>query len=409
MYQSPILPYSQLEHPTSVDTPLQNLLFWEQEERARNLRESGWSDLHRRYQHRGFGAGPNNQIAQATFGHDRAAWDLAIASEHPAAVDYGPYVFNERFSHKNHPGGRRLTIAQFVDLYSAVAYANTLGLVMNSHVSITWGLLGIKDHTDAANTLTDRVLKPLRAWYKYRTGQDELAWLYVHENGRIHGFHTHLIIAIPNELRLAFQRWLKNCLSALCRHGAMPKAAYHINAYPSDPIGRQWRNFQYLTKGVGGKEELPARVGRHSHVPVGRLINAPLENPGEVLCRKKCGVANLIGVQSRQRAGFRSLLEQGVTDVRCMYAGMEYLGHLRQSMLPMGDPYVGGLLEVEERVLAILEEEEANRKSYEKQRRQSRKKRRLALEEEAIMQAKVEAFAREEKARREEISRMIKI
>ena len=392
-----------------VSSKPETLYGWEQEERARNLRESGWAGLPPKYEHRCSGTGPNSQIAKAIYGADKAAWEWAIASEHPAAVDYGRYVFNERFSHKNRPGGRRLTRAQFVDLYSAVAYANTMGLVMNSHVSITWGLLGIKDHTDAANTLTDRVLKPLRAWYKYRTGQNELAWLYVHENGRIHGFHTHLIIAIPNQLRVAFQRWLKNCLSALCRHGAMPKAAYHINAYPSDPIGRQWRNFQYLTKGVGGKEELPARVGRHSHVPVGRLINAPLENPGEVLCRKKCGVANLIGVTERERAGFHSLLEQGVTDVRRMYAGMEYLGHLRQSMLPMGDPYVRGLIEVEERVLAIIEEEEANRKAYEKQRRQSRKKRRLALEEESIMRAKVEAFAREEKARREEISRLIKI
>jgi hypothetical protein len=392
-----------------VSSKLETLYDWEQEERARNLRESGWAGLPPRYEHKCVGTGPNNQIAQATFGHDKAARELAIASEHPAAVDYGQYVFNERFSHKNRPGGRRLTQAQFVDLYSAVAYANTLGLVMNSHVSITWGLLGIKDHTDAANTLTDRVLKPLRAWYKYRTGRDELAGLYVHENGRIHGFHTHLIIAIPNKLRLAFKYWLNNCLSALCRHGAMSKETSHINAYSSDRIGRQWRHFQYLTKGIDDKEELPARVGWHSHIPVSRLIKEGLENPGEVLCRKKCGVANLIGIKARQTAGFRSLLEQGVTDVRRIYSGMEYLGYLRQSVLPMGDPYVRGLLEVEERVLAINEEEEANRKSHEKQRRQSRKKRRLALKEESIMQAKVEAFAREEKARREEISRLIKI
>ena len=392
-----------------VSSKPQTLYVWVQEEKARILRESGWAGLPPKYEHKCVGTGPNSQIVQATYGADKSVWDRSIATEQPAPVDYGPHAFNERFSHKNRPGGRRLTRAQFVDLYSAVAYANTLGLVMNSHVSITWGLLGIKDHTDAANTLTDRVLKPLRAWYKYRTGRDELAWLYVHENGRLHGFHTHLMLAIPTWLRDDFENWLDDRLSALCRHGAKPANTSKIVAPPSDPIGRQWIYFQYLTKGIDDNESLPARVGRHSHIPVHRLIRAPLENPGEVLCKKKCGVANLIGVKARQRAGFRSLLEQGVTDVRRLYAGMEYLGHLRQSILPMADPYVRGLLEVEERALAIIEEEKANRKAYEKQRRQSRKDRRIALEQETIMRAKVEAFAREEKTRREEISRLIKI
>ena len=409
MYQSYILPYSHVDHPRSADTPLQNLLSWEQEERARNLRESGWVDLHRRNEHRCYGTGPNSQINQAIWGADKAARERAMAEEYPAPVDYGPYVFKERFSFKDRRGGRRLTAAQFVDLYSAVAYANTLGLVMNSHISITWGLLGIKDHTDAANTLTDRVLKPLRAWYKYRTGRDELAWLYVHENGCIHGFHTHLMLAIPRELRDDFENWLDERLSALCRHGTKPASTSKIVASPSYPIYRQWRYFQYLTKGINCNEELPARVGWHSHIPVSRLINEPMESPGEVLCRKNCGVANLIGVKARQRAGFRSLLEQGVTDVRRLYTGMEYLGHLRQSILPMGDPYVRGLLDAEERVLAIIEEEDANRKTYEKQRRQSRKNRRIALEEATIMRAKVEAFAKEEKARHEEIIRLLKL
>ena len=250
-----------------VSSRPESLYDWIQEDRARTTRESGWAGPYRKYEHKYFGTGPNCQLAQATFGVDEAVWDRAIASEHPPTPDYGFYAFNERFSHKNRPGGLRLTTAQAKDLYGAVAYANTLGLVMNCHVSITWGLLGILDHTEAANALTHRVIKALRQWYKDHTGRDQLAWLYVHENGRIHGFHTHLMLALPNDLRLAFRDWLESRLSDVCRLDSMPEEAWHVTAPPSDPIGRQWTYFQYLIKGIDENEALPARVGWNSHIP----------------------------------------------------------------------------------------------------------------------------------------------
>lgn len=210
---------------------------WEQEERARNLRESGYSGLSPRDENTNFGTGPNGQLLQGIFGADKAAWESSLEAEHPT-VDYGPYVFRKPTRYKDSVGGRRLNATQFTNLYNAVAFANRLGRVMSVHVSITWGLLGIHDHTEAAITLTDRVLKPLRQWYAYQTGRDQFAWLYVHENGRNHGFHTHLMFAIPNDLRPAFRRWLRLRLSALCRHGSIPKEACHITAPPSDRIGR---------------------------------------------------------------------------------------------------------------------------------------------------------------------------
>jgi hypothetical protein len=174
-------------------------------------------------------------------------------------------------------------------------------------------------------------------------------------------------------------------------------------------IGRQWTYFQYLIKGMDENEALPARVGWNSHIPVSRLIKFGLENPGDVRCRKKCGVSNLIGAKARQRAGFHSLLDQGVTDVRRLYAGMEYLDHLRRSILPMGDPVVCGLLKVEESVQSIIQSEDENRKSYAKLRRQSRKKRRVDLKNEVIMQAKVDAFNKEQKDIRERLLRLFQL
>lgn len=409
MDQSYILPYSRVDHLIAAESHPQNHISWEREDRARTVRESGWVGPSRKYEHTCVGTGPNCQLAQAIFGVDKSVWDSGIASEHPASTDYGPYVFNERFSHNNRPGGLRLNAARVKDLYGAVAYANTLGLLMNCHVSITWGLLGILDHTEAANALTHRVIKTLRQWHKDHTGRDQLAWLYVHENGRIHGFHTHLMLAIPNDLRLAFRDWLVSRLSNVCRLDSMEEEAWHVTAPPSDPIGRQWTYFQYLMKGMDENQALPARVGWNSHIPVSRLIKFGLENPGDVRCRKKCGISNLIGAKARQRAGFRSLLDQGVTDVRRLYAGMEYLDHLRQSILPTGDPVVRGLLEVEERVQCIVGEEEENRKRYLKERRQSRNKRRINLKNEVIMQAKVDAFRKEQKDIRERVLRLFQL
>lgn len=384
---------------------LEEHLSWEREERARNLRESGYCGLSPRNMHSGLGTGPNSQLLQGIFGADKAAWESSLEAEHPT-VDYGPYVFRKPISYKDSIGGRRLNAYQFANLYSAVAFANTLGLVMNVHVSITWGLLGIHNHTEAAITLTDRVLKPLRQWHQ--NGRGQFAWLYVHENGRTHGFHTHLMFAIPDDLRPAFRLWLRLRLSALCRHGSTPKEACHITAPPSDRIGRQWRYFQYLTKGLDGSDELPARVGWQSHVRIGDLISQPLENPGDVRCKKKCGVSNLIGVKARQTAGFRSQLEQGVTDVRRLYSGMEYLRHMRQSGQPMDDSGCR-LLEIEEGVLVTVHEEEANRKRFEKQRRQSRKARRIALkEEEAFTRLLVEESLKE-KVRREQALQLLRV
>lgn len=293
-----------------VSSRPESLYDWMQEDRARTVRESGWVGPSRKYQHNSFGTGPNCQLAQATFGPDEAVWDRAIASEHPPTPDYGFYAFGERFSHKNRPGGVRLTAAQSKDLYGAVAYANTLGLVMNCHVSITWGLLGILDHTEAANTLTHRVIKTLREWYKNHIGRDQLVWLYVHENGRIHGFHTHLMLAIPNDLRMAFREWLKSRLSDVCRLDSMTEEAWHVTAPPSDPIGRQWIYFQYLIKGIDENETLPSRVGWHTHIPISRLIRFGVENPGNVRCRKKCGVSNLIGAKARSLSPFGLMMAE---------------------------------------------------------------------------------------------------
>jgi hypothetical protein len=67
------------------------------------------------------------------------------------------------------------------------------------------------------------------------------------------------------------------------------------------------------------------------------------------------------------------------------------------------------LLKVEESVQSIIQSEDENRKSYAKLRRQSRKKRRVDLKNEVIMQAKVDAFNKEQKDIRERLLRLFQL
>ena len=368
------------------DKRFSSISAWEKADRARTFRESGFDGFSIKKGHTCFGTDIDSQINQSTLGTNES-FTAELENRYPK-IYYGGYVYNKSLNYPDDPGGRRLTSDQFVDFYNAVVYANSLGHAMSAHVIITWGLLGIHDHTEAANTLTDRLLKHFQSWCKYKMNGAQPVWIYVHENGRTHGFHTHLMFAIPNKLRKAFRSWLSQRLTEICRHNSMSKKAFEVVAPPSDRIVRQWKYFQYLMKSINTEEELVAHVGPLSHIPIKLLINRKTKNTGDVLCKKKCGVSNVIGKKARQTAGFLSLLDQGVTDVRRLYAGMEYLRYVRQkySVLDEWNPVIVKLLKQEASVHKIVEQEILNQKENARLRKQCRKVRkelRLKEEEEA--------------------------
>ena len=315
MYSIPQYQPSAHAHQEAAASP-ESVWDWEREERARNAIESGYPDWGRkggRPAVRGASNGMYSKTIEATWGVDDAAYDASLAGEFPH--DEGSArVFRKRPAGVGNPG-QHLSGQQFVELYSAVSYANHLGIVMNVHVSITWGLLGIHGQNDAAKTLRYEFFKHLQEWCEYRMqGRQPFVWLYVHEEGRRHGFHTHLLTAIPDELRGEFREWMAKRMSSLSRSGVVPKGAYKIVAPPSDKIGRQWRYLQYLCKGIGGGEELASSVGTEPRVKAASLIRVPGGRPVDVRCRKRCGVSNNIGRQARRNGRYESLLERGVTD-----------------------------------------------------------------------------------------------
>lgn len=335
---------------------------WEREERARNFIESGYSGYGRKVSRGEVPAtatGHSGQVVAAIWGGD------AVIYEESARHEQGSYAGNPRLYRKTPSGPESsgtefLTGQQFVDLYSAVSYANHLGIVMDVHVSITWKMLGIDCQHEAAKALRYEFFKHLQEWCEYRMPKGHrFVWLYVHEVGRRHGFHTHILTAIPDELRGEFRAWVAARIAKLSRTGNVPKGAFHIAAPPSDKIGRQWRWLQYFSKGLGTAEEVIASVGEEPSVKAASLIWAQAGRAGNVQCRKRCGVSNNLGRQARQRNHYESLLERGIADVRQLYAGMEYLAYLKSRPGIASAEMFNQLLERENRVKEIQAEDAA--------------------------------------------------
>jgi len=348
---------------------------WGMEGRARHLRESGYPGGWRGVFAAAAGDGENSRISQSIFGASKAEFERIAEWEHPRREPRSNVFRKPHDPEFDEPERYRyLTASQVKELYSAVAYANSIGQVMNVHISITWGMLGIEDHTEAANVLCYEFIKHLRDWYQHKVPKDcPFVWLYVHEVGRTHGFHTHILTAIPVELRPAFRKWLRARLADAARLGVPPhKDASKVVAPPSDPIGRQWWYLQYLAKGVSAEAEVRSVVGVDPYVRVSELIKHPLKSPGDVRCQKNCGVSSTIGKERRRKAGFRSLLERGIADVRRLYAGMEYLEYLRQQEADVTDTVARRLIEVEQQVNEVAQWERDNGRLNAKARKAQR-------------------------------------
>ena len=369
---------------------------WESEERARNFIESGYSDYSRKACRAALpakGSGSSAQVVAATWGGNFAIYEDSARHEF---ADYAgnPRLYRKAQSGPEISGQEFLTGQQFIDLYSAVSYANHLGIVMDVHVSITWKMLGIECQHEAAKALRYEFFKHLQEWCKYRMPKGHrFVWLYVHEIGRRHGFHTHILTAIPDELRGEFRAWVAARMAKLSRTGIVAKGAFNIVAPPSDKIGRQWRWLQYFSKGLGTAEEVTASVGEEPSVKAASLIWAQAGRPGNIQCRKRCGVSNNLGRQTRQRSHYESLLERGIADVRQLYAGMEYLAYLKsRPKIALGDIF-NRLLEHEARVKEIQAEDAAmateHHAARHERKRESARMRRVAMRLEAEHQERL--------------------
>ena len=148
--------------------------------------------------------------------------------------------------------------------------------IMNTHITILWSTLGIKDHNRATKLLGEYLnraqrwarvglpeARPSRQRRRARTCEGFIfRYVYVHECGGAHGFHSHILAHVPKEAVPAFAAWTRSILPQLARHQGTEQTVKVVASQERDERGavdRCWCWFRYLTKQLD--EDSPLRPG----------------------------------------------------------------------------------------------------------------------------------------------------
>ena len=116
---------------------------------------------------------------------------------------------------QRHWGGARNTASRqsdsihpvkAVELVEAAQRAMAIGLPFNRHFTVHWAKAGLTDRQ--AGAATSRLLKLIRDWARKSGGEVAYAWL--RENGPGKGSHSHILLHIPDGLKLSLsRRWYR--------------------------------------------------------------------------------------------------------------------------------------------------------------------------------------------------------
>lgn len=223
-------------------------------------------------------------------------------------------------------------------IYDAISFAmRHHGIVLNAHLTITWGLLDVHDHAHAARLLT-RFNHEAGKWLAVGSLQDnrqrmtQRAWnggsphfyVYAHENGREQGFHSHELALIPPEKKDSFEQWGFSCLARLSGRTRVHPDAFCLRVYKprneADAVARLWDWFRYITKSLSPCVLVEARNGEWVQA---RAIfkSRPFIEAEQVSCSQLASGSRNIWTEARRRAGFRSRYRTGEWDQ--LYDGSE--------------------------------------------------------------------------------------
>lgn len=229
------------------------------------------------------------------------------------------------------PHNHFVTGPQAENVLSAVSYLNAAhGLALDTHIVIAHECVGIKDH-EAAARLVWLLFHRLRKWFHRR--QMEAFYIYIHENSRERGFHTHVLLH-ADEAGVDLRKWLPGAVERLWG-GPLPGNMLHIKNRRqrklSHRIALQSIWLRYVLKGVWPGLGI-VDVEKGMVKPVHEVLGLRPRPGGLVLCRKRVGVSSNIGRRARDKAGYASLFSRGVDDR--LFAGDEFRMHeeaLRQA------------------------------------------------------------------------------
>jgi hypothetical protein len=146
---------------------------------------------------------------------------------------------------------------QLCKAYRAVAFANCLGLVMDTSVDITWSLQGITSDK-AVGECQQAFIDAVRRWLD--RNDQWAAYLWVLERGKRLGLHTHMLMHLPERLSGPFHEYSTATLSRIVRGPLVrTKEMKTLLVQPRRGVDTtpQWIRFGYMMKGVDPRLSWP--------------------------------------------------------------------------------------------------------------------------------------------------------
>jgi hypothetical protein len=198
-----------------------------------------------------------------------------------------------------------LTVEEVGRLYDAVSFLNEDGLVLNTHVTIMYALLGVTGHAAGAKMLSDfhrRARASLRdQGYPYH-------FVDTHEHARDRGFHTHLLTCIDQGVQPAFYDCVESVFGTdrvgknPVKDRIIPVLVQYKNLHnPDQQRGSQWGRLRYLCKELDLTATALDADGRRK--PLHKLLGLKRSRQGnDVGSAQRSGSSREIGRKAQEEA-----------------------------------------------------------------------------------------------------------
>lgn len=225
-------------------------------------------------------------------------------------------------------------------LYNALAFAQwNYGLVLNSHLTITWSLLGVRDQRQAVDILS-KFNQEAGRWLaidnagrrRKRTstetwgGRSLYVYAYIHEHTNERGFHTHQLFHAPDGKAKAFSEWTPHRLAELAGlDGPVADAVFftpgtkrdgfspHMARFKKNEVERCWAYFRYLIKNLDPDQAKEVGDQSANQRAIFKAETNYVEPP-PVYCKKVFGCSENIGIGEQRGTGFVSKFDAGDWD-----------------------------------------------------------------------------------------------
>jgi len=204
---------------------------------------------------------------------------------------------------RNHAGriSHHIKLDTALELVDAARWAVTAGVPFNRHLTVHWAMGGIPDNEAAG--ATGRLTKLIGDWVKKRGSRFAHAW--VREMGPRKGSHAHVLLHIPNGLKLGHmtRRWVGSIVQVMPPKlvltkpiGGSTRAAFSGSDWYEDNLAAV---VAYILKGVSPKTG--ETLGLDEYGSGGRIIGKRL-SISQNLRPAGRGQLNPCDLQSEQRS-----------------------------------------------------------------------------------------------------------